>query len=445
MTDKANAQNGKIQSVKEAMEGKKQCPACGKQVDKDCRICPECTAQFRYRVKESTLVKFSLIFIALGVVYFLIAAYWQAPITNIDELDKDDNFSIMRFEGKVVRTPRYYPSKYQDYGEMKFYINDTTGDIQVLCGSKVTEELIGTGNIPALGDTVEVLGRVLYIGSGIEYNEVMTITEDGINVYLDQSVVTEKTMPFMRVEVMYEDNIKITGRSYSPKDISDVAGKPGNTFESGKKVMMSGTVVSEVTNFTTSYQVTIGDLDSGDKVLVYVPKDLVELAGIELYSEEDILHNLRPGSEVTILGALEYYESSYGAQHSKWELIPTSVGDKITVKEKKDGEIIEKTCFEVTSAGEGFTVDMLMSNPEIYKDEDVLIQGVRIVKSGGDTYVEDLEGEYPLLVYGYRNLSGFKEGDIVDISGTFFKYTSKNGEIIWEIKGYDSEDIQEVV
>jgi len=86
-----------------------------------------------------------------------------------------------------------------------------------------------------------------------------------------------------------------------------------------------------------------------------------------------------------------------------------------------------------------------MSNPEIYKDEDVLIQGVRIVKSGGDTYVEDLEGEYPLLVYGYRNLSGFKEGDIVDISGTFFKYTSKNGEIIWEIKGYDSEDIQEVV
>lgn len=437
MTGKANTENGMTPNVEEVqIASKKQCPACGKYVDKERSVCPECTAQFSYRIKESTLVKFSLIFIAIGVIYFLIAANWQAPVTSIDELDKDDNFSIMRFEGKVVRTPRYYPSKYEDYGEMKFYINDTTGEIQVLCGSKVTEELIGTGNIPAIGDTVEVLGRVLYIGSATEFQEDMTISEDGINVYLDKTVVQEKTMPFMRVEVMYEDNIKISGRSYSPKDISDVAGKPGDTFESGKKVMMSGTVVSEITNYTTNYQVTIGDLGSGDKLLVYVPKDLLELSGIELYSKEDLLYNLRLGSEVTIFGALEYYESSYGPQYSKWELIPTSVGDKITVKEE-DGTI--RTCFEVTREGEGFTVDTLMSNKNMFKGESVYLAGVKVSKNEPKLYIKDPGGQYELLIFSYETLEDFDVGTSVELWGEFTEYQGT-----WEIKIYEASDIREV-
>ena len=430
MSEKAKSEMPNAEEVLTA--GKKQCPACGKYVDKERRVCPECTAQFSYRLKEFTLVKFSLIFVVLGVVYFLIAANWQAPVTKIDELDKDDNFSIMRFEGKVVRTPRYYPSKYDDYGEMKFYVNDTTGEIQVLCGSKVTEELIGSGNIPAIGDTVEVLGRVLYIGGGTEFDESMTISEDGINVYLDKTVVQEKTMPFMRVEVMYEDNIKISDRSYSVKDISDVAGKPGDTYESGKKVMISGTLVSEITNYTTNYQMTIGDLGSGDKLLVYVPKDLLELSEIELYSKDDLVYNLKPGSEVTIFGALEYYESSYGPQYSKWELIPTTLNEKSKVQ--------GKSCFQVTAEGEGFTVDMLMSNKYMFKGEQVYLQGVKVSKNDPKLYVKDSGGQEELLIFSYDTLEDFDLGDTVELSGEFTQYQDT-----WEIKISGPSDIREVV
>jgi len=430
-------ENEVMEKTLERISDKKQCPACGKYVEEHRRICPECTAEFAYRIRESTLVKFSLIFVALGIVFFLIAAFWGSNVTDIDDIDTDDNFTIMNFEGKVTSSPRYYPIKYNDYGEMKFYLNDTTGEIQVYCGSEVTEELIKGGNIPALGDTVTVTGRVLYIEGVSDNTEDIRISSAGITTYggVEKEGISSA---FRRVEVIYEDNLEISKRLYSVKSISSVAGKPKNTYEEGVKVMMSGTVISEITNYSTAYQFTIGDLASEDKLLVYIPKALVHLAGIELYSDKDPVFNLKPGSEMTILGALEYYESSYGPQYDKWELIPTSVGNKVKIDYK--GESIGS--FRVTEEGEGFTVDMLMSNKDMFKGEQVHLQNVIVSKNDQKLFVKDSGGQHELYVftYDFDALDYLDVGTNVELWGEFIQYNQE-----WEIKLGDPSDIKEVV
>jgi len=309
-------------SLETLIVGKKQCPACGKYVDKERRICPECTANFSYRIKESTLVKFSLIFVVLGIVFFLIAAYWQSGITNVEDLDRHDNFTIQRFKGKVIASPKYKVYAYDDYGEMTFDIHDGTGKIQVLCNRKVTEDLIKNARIPVLGDTVEATGRVLFIEK-INLGDLdnITLSDDGIKIYVGGKAETlAASEAFKRVEVVYEENFKINPdkpNRYQKKSIADVAGKPEDTFEKGTKVMMSGTVVSALTNYSKAYQFTIKDEASGDKLLVYVPKSVVELSAVELYSPDDIIFDLKPKSKVTILGALEYYKNKYDSKYDK--------------------------------------------------------------------------------------------------------------------------------
>ena len=103
MEEKARELEKKFRSEGEMLvAGKKQCPACGKHVDKERRVCPECTAQFSYRVKESTLVKGSLIFVVIGVVFFLIAAYGPSGITNVEDMDTNDNFSILNRHWNII-------------------------------------------------------------------------------------------------------------------------------------------------------------------------------------------------------------------------------------------------------------------------------------------------------------------------------------------------------
>ncbi len=412
--------------------GKKQCPACGKYVDKERRICPECTAHFSYRIKESTLVKFSSIFVVIGVVFFLIAAYWPTGITDVEDMDRYDNFSIMTFKGKVVEAPDYDVYPYQEYGEMKLNISDETGYLQVLCNSGVTESLIKSGKIPAVGDTVEVTGRVLFIESvspGAWKN--ITLSNQGLKLYLKgEAELKGREDAFKRVEVMYEDNIKIFPNKYTKKSISNIAGKPKETFEIGTKVVVSGKVVSVLTDYPTAYQFHIGDEDNAKNLMVYVPKGLVQLSGIELESEEDIIFNIKPGSDVTIIGALIYYDNK-----EIWELVPTSVGTKIKVG--------GNPCFEVTQEDSSFTftVDKIMSNKGLYENARVGLNNVKIVNKNYKLYVKDQGGTDEIVLFSYGSLGEYNTGDIVNVEGQFIYYEGKK---IWEIK-LNADDIREVV
>ena len=428
---------------------KKQCPACGKSVDKGRRVCPECMADFGYRLKESTIVKFASIFIVIGFIFFAIAAYWETDITKVGDLDKDDNFMIMRFEGKVVSTPKYDVSKYEDYGEMKFNLNDSTGEIQVLVNSKVTKGLIKNGNIPVIGDIVDVEGQVLFIESILGSKESIMISEDGITIYCEGGgTIQGKEDAFKRVTINSIDNIKIMPNKYNGTiSISDVSGKPKDTFASGTKVKMSGTVVSEIINYASSYQFLIGDPKEGVNLLVYIPKSLVELSDLKLYSPDDPIFNLKAGSEITILGALEYYESEYSSKYDKWELIPSSVGERMKVAGQK--------CFQVIKEDPDFqwSVDLLMSTPTLYEDGLIHLKAVKVTKGlsdigyGFEFRITDPGGGLDLKVWipknyikVYGSLEDFEVDDTLDIWGTFAYYKG------WQIKiDKDYHSISEVV
>ncbi|MDP6155054.1 MAG: hypothetical protein QF682_02825 [Candidatus Thermoplasmatota archaeon] len=440
MEEKARELEKKFRSEGEMLvAGKKQCPACGKHVDKERRVCPECTAQFSYRVKESTLVKGSLIFVVIGVVFFLIAAYGPSGITNVEDMDTNDNFSILTFKGKVVEAPDYDVYPYQEYGEMKFDINDTTGIIQVLCNSRVTEELIENGKIPSVGDTIEVTGRVLFIESVSSGDwENITISEEGLKLYLERDTeIMGKEDAFKRVEVMYEDNLQIERPNHDKLSVSQVDGQKQDAFELGKKVRVTGIVASGLTNYSTAYQFNLKDPDTNDKLLVYIPKSLVELSGIELYSEEDPIINLKPLSEVTIRGALIYYTSSYGPEYDKWELIPTYLGDKYKVKTTSG----DKKCLEIIKEGENFGVDMLLANKNMFEGASIHLENVRISKNGSDLKIKDPGGQDELLVYSYDKLDDFALGTSVEVEGQFIVFGTT-----WEIKiSKDYHYIREVV
>ena len=411
--------------------GKKKCPACGKYIDRGCRICPECSGDLSYRVKETTLIKYSMIFIVLAVVYFIIAATMEPGITDIEDVKEGDKYSLMRFKGTVVETPKYYPVKYEEFGTMKLVINDTTAEMTVYFDSSTTKYLIESGNVPAFGDEVDVMGSVSYRKMHATMVDDYTISKNGFGFYLTDVVKSQE--PRRSVSVSTEDNIEIAKNEYKKMKFSSV-NELNITRDKYKKVMASGTVVSEITNFSSAYQFTIGDLVSGDKILVYIPKDVIELSGIELYSEDDPVQNLTPGSEITILGALEYYKSDYDTKdttYSKWELIPTSLGRK-----KK---ISGRYCFEIGKKGPGFSVDMLLSNPDVYKDEQVKLEGVTLDKEDYDLCLKGSSSDEPIILYipnYFKNdhpdlLYDYEDGDTVDIKGQFIYYEEGNK---WEIK-----------
>ena len=218
-----------------------------------------------------------------------------------------------------------------------------------------------------------------------------------------------------------EDSDEGTGKTYQAMSISDIAGKSKDAFEDGAYVYIKGTVVSAITNYSTFYQFKIGDIDNGSKLLVLIPKNLINLSGVRLYSEDDMIYNLLAGTEVSILGSLTYYESTYGPQYSKWELMPTSLG-----KAKK---ISGRYCFEIEKEGSGFSVDMLFSNPEMYEGELVELQGVRVRESEPKVSIEDVGGGESLLIFTYDGVDGFSKGDIVNVVGEFTEYQGT-----WEIK-----------
>jgi len=422
-----------MEKVKKFNMGQKQCEGCGEWVDKKEKKCLKCAEPFAYRVKETTIVKVStVVFALLTVFFFVVAALWSTGVTKVEDINEENNFSILKIKGTVIDTPDYYPNAYDDSGTMRIWLNDTSGEIQVYFDEITTKTLIKNGEIPELGDTVEVMGRVSYSKDSDTMKIAdIGISKRGLSVSIDTAGNDEEVLPYRSLSVENENNLEILKNVYTRLLIPDIAGKGKDTYEDGKKVLVNGTVVSDLTNYSTAYVLTICDVSSGEKLIVYVPKDIVELSGIELYSEDDVIYNMLAGSEVSILGSLTYYESAYGSQYSKWELIPSSLG-----KAKK---VSGRYCFEIGKEGSGFSVDMLMSNPDIYKGEDVLIQGARLTEIDGKDYIEDVGGQQQLLLFCYSGIGDIPSGAIVDVKGEFTNYQGT-----WEIKIYESEDIQEV-
>lgn len=419
---------------KDLHAGKRHCEACGEWVDKTGKKCPECAGPFAYRVSEATIVKVStVVFTIFTVFFFVLAVFWSADITKVEDIDEARNFEILRIKGTVIDSPDYYPNEYDDSGTMRVWINDTTGEIQIYFDEITTELLIESGEIPGLGDTVEAMGRVSYSKDSdtMKVSDI-TISGDGISVSIDTSGEDAEIWAYRSMSVENENNFEILGNNYQVVPISDIEGKGKNAFEERKKVLISGTVVSSVTNYDTAYQFTICDESSPglEKLIVYVPKDIVELSGVELESQEDLTYNLLAGSRVSILGSMTYYESAYGPMYSKWELIPTSVG--------KAKQISGRYCFEIEDEGTGFSVENLLSNPEIYEGEDVVIHSAVFIERDGKTFIKDVGGTNELMVFCYDPLD-IADGAIVDLEGEFLDW-----EGTWEIKIYDAQDIREV-
>ncbi len=423
--------NKESSSQDERSEKMRPCPACGKEFGRKKRKCPHCAAPMAFRVKESTIIKVScVVFVSLTIILALLAVFSDTEVSKVEDLKEEDSFEIMRFKGKIVESPRYYPEDYSDIGRMKLLLNDTTGEITINVAANIVEELMDQGKIPSLGDEIDVMGSVGVFKTGGVTDMDIKISDNGLLLesgyeYDSYSYSLTLTNP---------DNLEIMSNDYDSLSISDIAGTGGDAYENGKKVKIEGTVISSVTNWSSAYQITLKDMTTDDTILLYVPKDVVELSGVDLYSEDDIAYNLKPGSEISILGSLMFYENVKYPQYSKWELIPTSAGDNL--------KIAGRNAIKINKEGQGFSVDMLMGNKDLYEGADVSLENVVIDRmEEGDLYVKDPGGTYSIMVFSYDPITDIDVGDRVNLFGEFTYYAPQD---IWEIKLSDAENIWEV-
>ncbi|MEW6070315.1 MAG: OB-fold nucleic acid binding domain-containing protein, partial [Candidatus Thermoplasmatota archaeon] len=303
----------------------------------------------------------------------------------ISVLGEEYNFRHVRVVGKVTDIPRYYFDKYGG-GTLKFYLNDTTGEVTVKCESKVLDSLIQNNKIPAFGDLVDLEGT-LYAGE--EYKII---------------------------KIFSDTFLRIKPRTYEELEISAIAGKKTELdFTAGKLVKISGTI-SSIYRLSFAYIIYVSD-ELGNEVIAFITSDFAELTG---WGE---LKNLSIGNEVTIRGALKWY-----SRYSKWEIVPTSSRDIVA---KGAPSIIELDYFPTT-------VGELLSAPERYSSSLIALQNVIVVEEGSyaENYSLELANEVNFRVadsltgisikvvvesYAARPLN-LTFNDRVSIKGLFLNY-----------------------
>jgi hypothetical protein len=144
------------------------CPHCGRYVG-PLELCVYCRKHHKKRL-STRIIKYSSPFLAvLGILVLHQLGQVQGhPLVRVGELTPRSNFAYVRIAGTVCEAPRVYAaagSQEADSSALEFAVDDGTGRIKVKTYEDATRRVVASGNVPVMGDKVEVLGNLQFRGS----------------------------------------------------------------------------------------------------------------------------------------------------------------------------------------------------------------------------------------------------------------------------------------
>lgn len=321
-----------------------ECPSCGSELAVAQLLCTRCGARTYGRASQRNIVVIAATLLVVGIILFRFASiYAETEISKISELGEDDNFRHVRVIGRVTEIPKFYTDKYGG-GTIKFYLNDTTGELPVKCSSEVLDKLISERKIPAFGDIVDLEGT-LYAGE--EYRVI---------------------------KIFSSASLRIKPRIYEELTIDSIASKNSEAdFAAGKLVKISG-IINSVYRLSFAYNIYVGD-ELGNEIPVFITSDFAELTGW------DEVKNLSEGNDITVKGALKWY-----SKYSQWEVIPTSSREIVATG---ISEIVSKQTYFPT------TVEELLGNTFGFNNTLVVLENSFVADEGSysENYSSELRSE----------------------------------------------------
>ncbi|MBN1487681.1 MAG: hypothetical protein JW981_08570 [Anaerolineae bacterium] len=146
------------QSAKHSKSTKtSNCPSCGRFVG-PYSVCPYCGAHLQGRISVRVVKTVAILLATVGLAFlWWLARHTPIPTLSITEVQGSMNLAYVQVAGKVVRSLSYDPESHY----LSFWLADETGqEIWVAAYRDVTQALLDTGRVPALGDEVSVAGTL---------------------------------------------------------------------------------------------------------------------------------------------------------------------------------------------------------------------------------------------------------------------------------------------
>ncbi len=238
-----------------------KCPSCGKEIPDDSEICPYCTASIKHRVRVKSIYVAALVLLIIGASYGVLAYYGsEIPVTKIRDLGLKDNYNFIRIKGVVDGYPWVYENEYQ-VTSFRFKVNDGTGSITVKLYSGAIERMMALGNVPEMGDTVDIKGTYLYSSNSIVVNN-------------PEYMVVEKG-------------------DYREISLDELSSAPPWAFTQGEKVVVRGNITG-VSGYSFGF---ICPMD--EKVDILIPRAFYSLKILNLSD--------MGSSVISLYGSLEFY------------------------------------------------------------------------------------------------------------------------------------------
>ena len=147
------------------------CPSCGKPIEavEVCYYCCSATEPGR-RITEKKLALWAVAVALLGIALLVWSGFAETPVTPIADLAKGGAFLNFRVIGmvqreSVIKTPYPEADIYSYWLEDGSGSNEKTSTIKLKVEGAVYKRLKEDGNLPQVGQTIDVLGT-LYAGDG---------------------------------------------------------------------------------------------------------------------------------------------------------------------------------------------------------------------------------------------------------------------------------------
>ncbi len=247
------------------------CPSCGRFTG-PYTTCPYCGAQLKQRLSLRVIKIAAILMAVLGLVgLYLYARQVPVPTLSIADAQGTLNMAYVRLQGQVTGNITYDPNTQY----LAFWLEDDTGMARISCYRDVTQTLLNTGRIPAVGDRVSVAGT-------------LRVREDSVALTVN---VPE------HVEIVRPEPVSVP--------ISQLT-----ILDEGLRVRVSGVVEETFVPYEGLTLITLHNDDGS--IVVSVPETVVALTGP--------LPDIAPGQGITVTATVTLYKDQV-------QLSPASVQD----------------------------------------------------------------------------------------------------------------------
>ena len=150
------AKEAGLSTAKDLVPKDALCPSCGRFVG-PYDTCPYCGTHLEGRLSLRVVKTAAILLATVG----LVALWWTArqleiPLLTVDQAQGTMNMAYVRFKGDISRSLSYD----EEGGYLGFWVDDGSGEVRVSAYRDVTEALLSSNRVPALGDEVEVAGTL---------------------------------------------------------------------------------------------------------------------------------------------------------------------------------------------------------------------------------------------------------------------------------------------